>query len=112
MKYQKQPCNECPFRRNSAKGWLGGFTVEETLCAARSEDAFDCHLTRGTEEVKSCAGRLLFAVKTCKSFRNKELESARLELKEQNKDLSNILGFDFAEHHNIKKDIDNSLQKE
>ena len=97
MNHQKHPCGECPFKCDSIKGWLGSFSVEETLAAARSESDFFCHMTRG-EENKQCAGRLLFASKTCKSFRNQELEAARLELK-QRYGTDNILGFDFKEHH-------------
>ncbi len=97
-----KPCHECPFRKNSLKGWLGGFTAEETYAAARSEAEFDCHLTRGEEqERKHCAGRLLHAKKTCKSFRNKELEQAKTEVIKNNS-LDTILGFDFLEHHRLQ----------
>ena len=100
MEYQKKPCSECPFRKESTKGWLGGFSVPETLQAAGSEYSFECHLTRSTVLTKECAGRLLFASKTCKSFRNKDLEAAR-EVLEKSNSLEDILGFEFSQHHTI-----------
>lgn len=101
VKACKHPCPECPFRKDSLRGYLGGFTPEETYKAALSEDGFDCHLTRGDgQERKHCAGRLLFATKMCKSFRNKELEQARFAVKAENS-LDDILGFDFLGHHKL-----------
>lgn len=98
MSVTKRPCGQCPFRKDSVKGYLGGFTIEETLEVAKSEHPFDCHKTRGTDNTKECSGRLLFATKTCKSFKNAELEKLRLETKESNS-TDNILGFDFRQHH-------------
>lgn len=99
MPATKRPCGQCPFRKDSAKGYLGGFTVEETLEVAKSEHQFDCHKTRETDNTKECVGRLLFATKTCKSFKDPELEALRLHAKETNS-TENILGFDFKQHHN------------
>lgn len=100
MEVTKRPCGQCPFRKDSIKGYLGGFTLEETLNVAKSESSFECHKTRETPNTKECAGRLLFATKTCKSFRDPELEQLRRETKENNS-TENILGFDFKEHHQI-----------
>jgi len=103
---QKRPCMECPFRRESWPGFLGGFTIEETISAALSEESFQCHMTRidndngYTGKPKECAGRLLFATKTAKMFRDKELEEMRKEVKELNPDYQNeVLGFDLKQHH-------------
>jgi hypothetical protein len=93
----KKPCKECPFRKDSFKGYLGGFTVEETLAVANSDQSFICHLERENKNDKSeCAGRLLYATKTCKQFRNPLLEEERKHLGRYTED---ILGFDFKEHH-------------
>lgn len=99
MSVTKRPCGQCPFRKDSAKGYLGGFTVEQTLEVAKSEQEFQCHKTRETDNTKECVGRLLFATKTCKSFKDPELEALRLHAKETNS-TENILGFDFKQHHN------------
>lgn len=95
------PCIECPFTRGSIRGWLGGFGVEETKLAALSEDSFECHLTRESDNKKECAGRLLFAKNSFKVFRDKELENLKIEVVNNNKDiLSNILNSrDFEDHH-------------
>lgn len=98
MEATKRPCGQCPFRKDSTKGYLGGFTLEETLEVAKSESPFECHKTRETPNTKECVGRLLFATKTCKSFRDPELEVLRLHAKETNS-IDNILGFDFKKHH-------------
>jgi hypothetical protein len=98
MPATSKPCGQCPFKKNSIKGYLGGFTIEETLETAKSEHSFICHKTRETPNQKECSGRLLFASKVCKSFKNPELEKLRLEAKENNS-TENILGFDFKEHH-------------
>lgn len=101
---RKKPCRECPFRKRSAPGYLGGFSAEETIMAADSDVDFVCHMTRGTNKAtyRSCAGRLLYAAKTCKVFRNKDLERAKQKLLESQDDacnLENILDFDFIQHH-------------
>ena len=93
-----KPCGQCPFRKNSIKGYLGGFTIEETLKTAQSESSFVCHKVRESNKEEECAGRLLFASKTCKKFKNKDLEDKRNYITSINS-LDNILGFDFKNHH-------------
>ncbi len=108
-KHCKVPCGECPFRKNSLPGYLGGFSTTETFQAVTSEDDFDCHLTRDEndegEEVErmSCAGRMLFASNLAKQFRRKDLEAVRLELKNNTPEhiKENILSYqEFKKHHN------------
>jgi hypothetical protein len=66
----------------------------------RSEGSFVCHKVRESSNEDECAGRLLFASKTAKSFRNEDLEERRILLKSINS-LDNILGFDFKNHHSV-----------
>ena len=99
LKATKKPCGQCPFRKDSLKSYLGGFSVEKTLEVAKSEQEFQCHKTRETDNTKECVGRVLFATKICKSFRNPELEALRLYANETNS-TENILGFDFKQYHN------------
>lgn len=86
----KQPCNDCPFRRVSAPGWLGGGTGDEFVRGAFSDRplpaderapdpehtiiALPCHLTidydnddwRETlEDADVCIGALQFAANAC-----------------------------------------------
>lgn len=98
----KQPCNECPFRKNSLPGYLGGFTPEETYQGVMThEEDFACHLTRHkpVKEMSRCRGSLLFLKKNGKmpKYNTKLAE----ELRKMGKpDTSNILSnFEFMSHH-------------
>lgn len=53
----KAPCGQCPFRKDSLKGWLGKARMTE-LCEA---DSFVCHKTAyGAErDRKQCAGHMI-----------------------------------------------------
>lgn len=50
------PCDNCPFRKDSLKGWLGEERMREIL----NEDSFVCHKTAyGTDiERRQCAGHI------------------------------------------------------
>lgn len=41
----KKPCNECPFRRKAAAGWLGPWESPEQLELVIGHVAFPCHRT-------------------------------------------------------------------
>lgn len=94
----RKTCKKCPFRKDSIKGELGSFSVEETIVVASSESNFLCHLTRESNIEKQCIGRLLRATKTGKIFKRWDLERLRVEQKDS-EEVNNILGFDFTEHH-------------
>ena len=47
----KKPCSQCPFRKDTMKGWLGSDRIAEILKA----DSFVCH--KKTE--LQCAGHML-----------------------------------------------------
>lgn len=53
----KKPCKDCPFRKDSLKGWLGKDRMTEFLDA----DSFICHKTanRTLYDRKQCAGHML-----------------------------------------------------
>ena len=95
----QNPCKECPFKKNSLRGWLGGVSVADSIEIALSESDFHCHMTRETSKVKHCAGRMLFASKTAKKFRNQEMEEIRLSILKNN-GVDEILNVtEFKEHH-------------
>lgn len=53
----KVPCKNCPFRKDSLKGWLG----ENRMTSILSNDSFTCHKT-GQDKNNSrlqCAGHML-----------------------------------------------------
>tara|TARA_Y100000588_G_scaffold99838_1_gene108464 strand:- start:2273 stop:2581 length:309 start_codon:yes stop_codon:yes gene_type:complete len=54
---QKRPCANCPFRKDSLKGWLGAERMESILNQRR----FACHKTlhNGVKNRKQCAGHML-----------------------------------------------------
>lgn len=47
----KKPCKDCPFRKDSLKGWLGKERMTEIL----NTDSFVCH----KDTSKQCAGHML-----------------------------------------------------
>lgn len=103
--YCTKPCPECPFRKESLNGWLGGYSPEATALYAVQEEDFHCHLTRGTKNPKHCAGRMLFAKRNCKIFRRPDLEkikNAVLALNPDYKETILDIG-EFVLHHTIKK---------
>lgn len=51
----KQPCQDCPFRTDSTKGWLGKKRMTEIL----ESDSFTCHKTNDLPARLQCAGHML-----------------------------------------------------
>ncbi|MFT6904952.1 MAG: hypothetical protein ACJAS1_001606 [Oleiphilaceae bacterium] len=47
----KQPCNMCPFRKDSLEGWLG----EDRMTEICSSESFVCHKNNDLQ----CAGHML-----------------------------------------------------
>lgn len=47
----KAPCRDCPFRKDTLRGWLGGERMTEILAA----DSFVCHKNTDLQ----CAGHML-----------------------------------------------------
>lgn len=67
----KTPCNECPWRKTSAVGWLGGFTAEFYADALALNEAPACHLQDfgpDVDETAFCAGALAVAKNACVSL--------------------------------------------
>lgn len=51
-----KPCHDCPMRRNSIPGWLGGATADEYRSLCHSDAQVDCHAIRGQQ----CAGVAIY----------------------------------------------------
>ena len=51
----KKPCSNCPFRKDSLKGWLGEQRITEILKA----DSFTCHKTTDSKQLLQCAGHMI-----------------------------------------------------
>ena len=89
----KQPCNDCPFRRNAVPGWTGAADPEWFVESALSDYTeyqggskfAPCHLTQDFEdpdwedkipEVHACVGALQFCANNMKSPRDPERSAA------------------------------------
>lgn len=108
----KKPCEGCPFRKESAKGWLGDYTPEQIIEHINQEIPFLCHIhienTTGYDgkdwlekaiesgEAQHCAGALIFAKKSCKLPRDQKHSAAVKSIQ-----LSDILWppHEFIKHH-------------
>lgn len=78
----KAPCKACPWRVDSAAGWLGNSTPVEFLQQSEAETRMPCHLhvdyerddwRAQAEEAPQCAGRAVHFANRCKRPQNPEL---------------------------------------
>lgn len=118
MKVCAKVCKECPFRKDSLRGWLGHHSIDEILDSIQWEIPFSCHMTRTDETTNEdiiegrtpiCRGFIASANKSCKMFgQNPQFPQLR-ELQKQVKseakeDASEILAkWEFREYHDLSK---------
>lgn len=86
----KTPCSDCPFRRDSLRGWLGGSSAREFVRMANSDAAYSCHTVVGPQ----CAGLAIFRANICKSPRDPKVLTTR-----QNKVAVFAWHDEFLAHH-------------
>ena len=55
-------CSDCPLRRDSLAGWLGGYTPEEYARLCHSDEVVECHVHAGSR----CAGLAIYRRNTAK----------------------------------------------
>lgn len=102
-----KPCNQCPFRRKSAPGWLGGLTPDEFKWLADSDTYMPCHkaatesgdgvdYNADNDHLPQCAGRAIYWANQCK--RPQQRDSGLLMLP---KDVKTVFNWphEFVEHH-------------
>jgi len=55
--YCKTPCKNCPFRKDTLKGWLG----EERMIEILNQGSFVCHKTsnKKRKDRRQCAGHMI-----------------------------------------------------
>lgn len=106
---RKTMCKECPFRKDSMRGWLGPWSLDAIYRQAHSDVGITCHMQNGKQAVKAqdmdkymktaevCVGSILHSLKTAK-LHHGELRVFQLELK-GSPEMDNVLGFEFKEHH-------------
>jgi len=64
----ENPCSDCPLRRDSLSGWLGGTgTPDDWVACLHSDARMDCHVLRGAQ----CAGAAIYRANVYKSPRDK-----------------------------------------
>ena len=77
-----KPCSNCPFRKDSTKGWLGKKRISEILIS----ESFTCHKTTDNKlGRKQCAGFMLIqngnsAFEVLAEFTGQKLELSGREL--------------------------------
>lgn len=82
------PCCDCPMRRDSVPGWLGGATPQEYKLLAHSDQIVMCHVI----ENQQCAGMAIYRANVVK-----RVDPPGLIL---SKDKETVFGFgEFLEHH-------------
>ncbi len=88
------PCKECPFRKSSPPGWLGGHkNSREIINVVQFDQRFPCHMKvtalvtndgvpfkRAVVEADLCAGALVFMNNNCKRSRDREVAKAQDEV--------------------------------
>lgn len=81
-KQHTKPCKECPFRRESAPGYLGHNTLDDFAMLAMSERHTPCHMTVNyrdpawefkQDKAPQCVGRATMWANTCKMPRDPQL---------------------------------------
>ena len=110
----KSLCGECPFSKNSMKGFLGDYEIEDFLKFQNAEILFPCHKTLSEEdltieeaelkiinnEIKLCRGFIESMVKSGKSPRNSYLKSAT-EIVKNNLSDNSMSIIEFFKNHKI-----------
>lgn len=61
-KHLTKACSDCPLRRDSLNGWLGGNTPEQYARLCHSDEVVECHVHAGSR----CAGLAIYRRNTAK----------------------------------------------
>lgn len=95
----KQPCNECPFRRVAAAGWLGGGTVAAWVSDLTFGDtAFVCHMAEQEGKRHMCAGSMIHYRNSLKVPRDPTFADAVMQYA-PDKEKVFAWTHEFKEHH-------------
>jgi hypothetical protein len=84
MKVRDTICNECPFRRCAAAGWLGSNTPQDFVQLALDDESVACHLMvdqtlprakweKAEESTVRCRGALTLTRNSAKLPRDREM---------------------------------------
>lgn len=93
----RSPCNECPFRKDSKKGYFGPFQPAFYLEMAHGEKGIACHKYKHEERYRAaCVGALQHANASCKIYANPALNQLQREVGKSSKILDYM---EFKVHH-------------
>ena len=102
----KKPCSECPWRRKSLNGWLGGYPLDDFINNIQFDGApLPCHKTShfakdplDEDDLDFCAGALIFMKNSCKYPHHPEYGDV---LEKIEKDTDNVFHWpqEFRDHH-------------
>ena len=103
----KNTCKECPFRKDSIRGWLSDYTIDQLHNLVMSEIQFPCHMQMGDEDIKFedadqypvCEGSIKYMKKSAKMPRNPVLLKM---VQEAPKDENILSATEFRKHHDIR----------
>lgn len=101
-KQNQSPCNECPYRKDSAKGWLGDNSVETYAEPITSDIEIPCHKTMNSDRLmRYCAGLASVRVNSCKSARYSPIIMKSEENVKNSPHRAECFNFkhEFEEHH-------------
>lgn len=103
MEICKKICNECPFRVNSTKGWLGPHNASEIIEDLNRDIPFSCHMVRGNDPLENqrkmlsgehpiCRGYIACATRSAKQFGQhstygKEMRRLQKEITDEDENL-------------------------
>lgn len=95
----KTPCSECPFRRTSAAGWLGGSSAAAWKSVMDTEGEIQCHMDAKKEKDRKafCAGHMIHMRNSFKVPRDRDYANAVDQYK-PNKEVFRWQ-HEFIEHH-------------
>lgn len=96
-KQHTQPCKECPFRRVSPAGYLGGNKPQHFAVNIAHDGDFPCHLTMGEKHEAQCAGRATMWANQCKKSRDGSVPHLPVD---REKVFSHVS--EFIAHHKIE----------
>lgn len=108
----KAPCNACPFRKDSAPGWLGPHTPEDLVRQLQVAEYWTCHKTvtetishdeafDAGNAVQHCAGAAAMMRNACKLPRDPFLMAYAIEVGKRDDVFSHWSHF--LEHHKPPK---------
>ena len=97
----RKPCKECPYKKTSIPGYMGGNSVELYSSFLRNNEEYvPCHMTQDTPNEDYCVGRVLVRLNDCKQSRNPDLRIVE-EVNKENPHRDQVFdwAFEFDKHH-------------